>query len=203
MGGLVESPESILAHGASIGCRAERSACHAWATVSSLCSGCGWSSAQRRHSASSHPYNSSRLANRRRGWGRRQPTEVGVTSGRGPSGPAARLGRYALRAWPSALPTGGRRTGYRLDHVVVGHQQEAAVDHPLLAAGVPIAPARWGKAGEHRRHRGLSVRRVIDPRRHAGNPASCRQIQLSGGVRALRWRQSSGTGCQAKRQAVR
>ena len=48
-----------------------RSAAHAWATVSSFRSGCRCMSAQRRHSASSQPFSSSRLVNRRRGWKKR------------------------------------------------------------------------------------------------------------------------------------
>ncbi len=51
------------------------------------------------------------------------------------------------------LPTCCRRAGGGLDHVVVGHDQEAPVEDPLLAS-------------EHGRHRGLHV--VVDPaRRHA------------------------------------
>jgi transposase len=41
------------------------------ATVSSFCSGCGCIAAQRRHSASSQPFSSSRLANFSRGWKKR------------------------------------------------------------------------------------------------------------------------------------
>ena len=51
------------------------------------------------------------------------------------------------------LPTRRGRAGGRLDHVVVGHDQEAPVEDTLLA-------------GEHARHRGLHV--VVDAaRRHA------------------------------------
>jgi hypothetical protein len=46
------------------------------------------------------------------------------------------------------LPARCRRTGGRLDHVVIGHDQEPAVEDALLA-------------GEHRRHRSLHV--VVDP----------------------------------------
>ena len=48
------------------------------------------------------------------------------------------------------LPPRCRRASGRLNHVVVGHDQEAAVEHPLLA-------------GEHRGHRGLHV--VVDAAR--------------------------------------
>ena len=42
------------------------------------------------------------------------------------------------------LPSGRGRAGDWIDEVVAAHLQEAAIIGPLLAPGVPIAPARWG-----------------------------------------------------------
>jgi hypothetical protein len=62
------------------------------------------------------------------------------------------------------LPACGRRTGGRLDHVVIGHHQKPAVEHAFLA-------------DEHRRHRSLHV--VVDAaQRHPAEKGECAGMRV-------------------------
>src|SRR3546814_20586625 len=55
-----------------------------------------------------------------------------------------RISDWSSDVCSSDLPARRRRAGGRLDHVMIGHDQEAAVEHTLLA-------------GEHGRHRRLHI----------------------------------------------
>ena len=71
------------------------------------------------------------------------------------------------------LPARRRRTGGRLDHVVIGHDQEPAVEDALLA-------------DKHRRHRGLHV--VVDPaQRHPAKKGEAARMRVEHHLLRLAW----------------
>src|SRR5690606_9143227 len=85
--------------------------------------------------------------------GLQPPVELGEAGEPEPRLEEAAPDRLDLLLDLALLPSRRRRAGGRLDHVMIGHDQEAAVEHTLLA-------------GEHARHRRLHI--IVDAAsRHA------------------------------------
>src|SRR3546814_17401446 len=71
------------------------------------------------------------------------------------------------------LPSRRRRAGGRLDHIMVGHDQEPPVEDPLLA-------------GEHARHRRLHI--IVDAAaRHPAEESKAARMRVEQHVRASSW----------------